>query len=166
MLGEFTVGDPTITGPAKVGVPLTWELPQAPGTASYVWRRGATPAAATAGYTPVAADLGASLVCDLTVARPGYEVATSSARVPVSEAPSPGRAGHTGRRASMPPYPRRRWPAAGKVHVWRTGATQVGSAAAYAVEPGDVGKVLTCVATAQRAGYEELLRPSSRPPPS
>ena len=78
-LGEFTVADPTITGTPKVGVPLTCAAPAGPGTASYAWRRGATALAATAGYTPVASDLGATLVCDLTVARNGYEDATSSA---------------------------------------------------------------------------------------
>jgi len=92
---------PLVTGTPKVGLPLTASANADPSDAAlgYSWTRNgaAIDGATAASYTPVAADLGASLAVTVTASAPGYASATSgSASVVVlaaDEVPGPGTPG-------------------------------------------------------------------------
>lgn len=95
--GTFTVLDPpTVTGTALPGETLSLDPGSyAPATAdelSVAWLRDGVPVAGATGtsYPLTAADLGASLTAQVTVARPGYEplAAQAVATAPVKALPS------------------------------------------------------------------------------
>ncbi|QYF73697.1 discoidin domain-containing protein [Cryobacterium sp. PAMC25264] len=72
---------PVVTGTPKVGLPLTASTNADPADAAlgYSWTRNGTAidGATSASYTPVAADLGASLAVTVTASAPGYASATA-----------------------------------------------------------------------------------------